>query len=415
MRLLVAIAVKHLLARKRQSIVSLLGIVLGVAFFLSISSLMQGSEKDFIRRLVDNTPHITISDEYRNPYLQPVQRLYPQGAVELRSVKPLTETRGIRNFEQVIAYLRSQPGGVRASPVLLGEALVNFAGKDYGISLNGMIPEDIQGITTIEEYMKAGSVEDLISNPDGIIIGAELARKLTLARGDNITVTAAGGQVRVFKIVGIFRTGRADYDERQAYASLKRVQALLNRPNRANRIIVKLDDPFAAHEMAAGIESRIRYKNVSWQEASEDILSTLVIRNVIMYSVVSAVLIVAAFGIYNVISTVVMEKHRDIAILKSMGFHARDIKRVFVIQGTMLGIIGNMLGIPLGCLLMFALMQIELKPPGSTEAVRMPLDWGLGQFAIAGGFAMAAAVAAAFLPARKGARVQPVDILRGGT
>lgn len=415
MRLLVAIAVKHLLARKRQSIVSLLGIVLGVAFFLSISSLMQGSEKDFIRRLVDNTPHITVFDEYRNPYLQPVQRLYPGAVIELRSVKPLTETRGIRNFEQVIAYLRNRPGGVQASPVLVGEALVNFAGKDYGISLNGMIPEDIEGITTIEEYMKSGSVGDLIANPDGIIIGAELARKLALVHGDNITVTAAGGQVRVFKIVGIFRTGRADYDERQAYASLKRVQALLNRPNRANRIIVKLDNPHAAHAMAASVESRIRYKNISWQEASEDILSTLVIRNVIMYSVVSAVLVVAAFGIYNVISTVVMEKHRDIAILKSMGFHAGDIKRIFVIQGTMLGIAGNMLGIPLGCAFMFALMQIRLTPPGSTEAVQMPLDWGLGQFAIAGGFAMAAAVAAAFLPARKAASVQPVDILRGGT
>jgi lipoprotein-releasing system permease protein len=414
MRLLVAIAVKHLLARKRQSIVSLLGIVLGVAFFLSISSLMQGSENDFIRRLVDNTPHITIYDEYRSPYLQPVQRLYPEALVELRSVKPLTETRGIRNFEQVIAYLRSQPG-IRASQTLVGEALVNFAGKDYGVSLNGMIPEDILGITTIEQYMKYGSVEDLIANPDGIIIGAELARKLTLAYGDNITVTAAGGRVRVFKIVGIFRTGRADYDGRQTYTSLKRVQALLNRPNRANRIIIKLDDPHAAHAVAASVESRIRYKNVSWQEASEDILSTLVIRNVIMYSVVSAVLIVAAFGIYNVISTVVMEKHRDIAILKSMGFHAGDIKRIFVIQGTMLGIIGNVLGIPLGCVLMFALMQVKLMPPGSTEAVQLPLDWGLGQFAIAGGFAMAAAVAAAFLPARKGARVQPVDILRGGT
>lgn len=414
MRLLVAIAVKHLLARKRQSVVSLLGIVLGVAFFLSISSLMQGSEKDFIRRLVDNTPHITISDEYRNPYLQPVQCLHPEAVVELRSVKPLTETRGIRNFEQVIAYLRNQTG-TRASPLLVGEALVNFAGKDYGISLNGMVPEDILGITTIEEYMKAGSVEDLISNPDGIIIGAGLARKLTLVRGDNITVTAAGGQVRVFKIVGIFRTGRADYDERQAYASLKRVQALLNRPNRVNRIIIKLDDPYAAHTLATNVESRIRYKNVSWQEASEDILSTLVVRNVIMYSVVSAVLIVAAFGIYNVISTVVMEKHRDIAILKSMGFHAGDIKRIFVIQGTMLGVMGNLLGIPLGCVFMFALMQVKLMPPGSTEPVNLPLDWGVGQFAIAGGFAMAAAVAAAFLPARKGARVQPVDILRGGT
>lgn len=134
-----------------------------------------------------------------------------------------------------------------------------------------------------------------------------------------------------------------------------------------------------------------------------------------MYTVVSAVLIVAAFGIYNVISTVVMEKHRDIAILKSMGFHAKDIQRIFVIQGFFLGIAGIMAGLPLGMGLMTTLMQIRFKPPGSLEEISMPIDWGILQFVIAGSFAMLAAIFAALLPARKAALVQPVDILRGGT
>jgi len=188
----------------------------------------------------------------------------------------------------------------------------------------------------------------------------------------------------------------------------------MDRPHRANTIIVKLPDPYRARAIAADLESRFSYKSISWQEASEDIMSTLAIRNIIMYSVVSSVLIVAAFGIYNVISTVVMEKHRDIAILKSMGFLARDIQRIFVIQGFILGIIGSLLGLPLGSALMYALMQVEFKPPGSTQPIVMPLDWGWLQFAIASGFALSAALIAAFLPARKGARVQPVDILRGG-
>lgn len=414
MKLFLAIALKHLLARKRQSIVSLLGIILGVAFFLTISSLMQGSEKDFIRRLVDNTPHITVVDDYRTPRKQPVEQAYKGATIELRSVKPLNETRGIRGYEQTIEYLRTLPG-VRTSAVLAGQALVSFAGRDFAITLSGMIPEDITDITTIEDYMKEGGVEELIANPDGIIIGQELAKKLSLSYGDNITVAATTGQIRTFKILGLFRTGRADYDERQTFASLKRVQALLDRPNRANNIIIKMDDPFAAHDLAAKIENRIGYKSISWQEASEDILSTLVIRNIIMYSVVSAVLIVAAFGIYNVISTVVMEKHRDIAIMKSMGFHAGDIKRVFVIQGVILGAIGSLTGLPLGCMLMYALMQVEFKPPGASDPVHMPLDWSIGQFLIASGFAMIASIAAAYLPARKAAQVQPVEILRGGT
>lgn len=412
MRLFFYIAVKHLMARKRQSIVSLLGIILGVGFFLTISSLMQGSEKDFIRRLVDNSPHITIYDEYRNVRTQPLLERYPEGAVELPRVKPLTEVRGIRGFEQTLEYLRSMPG-VQASPVLAGQALFNFAGRDYAVTLNGMIPEDIRTVSTIENYMVKGSIDDLIANPDGIIIGSEIAEKLSLHQGDNVSVASTTGQVRTFKILGIFRTGRSAYDSSQAFASIKRVQALMGRTNRANNIIMKLPNYSAAREVAASIESRIGYKAVSWQETSEDILSTLVIRNIIMYTVVSAVLIVAAFGIYNVISTVVMEKQRDIAILKSMGFEAGDMQRIFVIQGIMLGLAGSFAGIPLGCAMMYGLMQVRLKPPGSTEVINMPLDWGALQFIIAILFAMSASVLAAYLPARKAARVQPVDILRG--
>ena len=132
-----------------------------------------------------------------------------------------------------------------------------------------------------------------------------------------------------------------------------------------------------------------------------------------MYTVVSAVLIVAAFGIYNVISTVVLEKQRDIAILKSIGFRARDIRRIFLIQGFLLGLAGSAAGLPLGAALMWGLTQIRLKFPGGTDPIPLPIDWNWRQFAIAASFAVAAAVVAGLLPARKGARVQPVDILRG--
>lgn len=412
MQLLFGIASRHLMTRKRQSIVSLLGIVIGVGFFLAISSLMQGSQKDFIKRLIDNAPHITIADTYRDPSRQPLEHLYPQAAVEIRNVKPQTETRGIRGYQQALATIRAVPGA-RAAAVLTGQAILSFAGRDVNIVLNGMAPEEMRGLTTIEEHMTAGGIDDLIANRGGIIVGAELTRRLALKHGDNITLATATGQVRAFKIVGIFRTGNAHYDETQAFVDLKRVQALTDRPNRVNSIIVKLDDPQDAHKVAAYIESRIGYQSVSWQEATEDLLKTLFVRNVIMYAVVSAVLIVAAFGIYNIISTVVMEKHRDIAILKSMGFRADDIRRIFVMQGFLLGLAGIAMGLPLGCALMAGLAQIRLRPPGMDE-INMPIDWSLPQFFIAGGFALAAALLASWLPARKAARVQPVDILRGG-
>jgi lipoprotein-releasing system permease protein len=406
------VAFKHLLARKRQSLVSLLGIVLGVAFFLAIAALMQGSENDFIRRLVDNTPHITVYDEFRNPRKQPLAVRYPERVTEVRNVKPVTETRGIRGYERLLPEIRTLPG-IRASPVLVGQALVSFAGKERALSLNGMIPAEINDISTIRNFMIDGQVDDLIAEPDGIIIGHELARTLSLSRFNVITVVAPQGQVRTFRIVGIFRTGRSDYDNRQAFVALKRAQALFGRSHRINNIVIRLNVPQRAREVAATIEARIGFKAVSWQEASEDLMKTLAIRNTIMYTVVSAVLIVAAFGIYNVISTVVLEKQRDIAILKSMGFYAQDIQQIFLIQGIVLGLIGCMLGLPLGSLFMYGLMQIRFKAPGSSEIIQMPIEWAWQHFAIAGGFALCAALFAAYLPARKASRVYPVDILRG--
>ena len=157
----------------------------------------------------------------------------------------------------------------------------------------------------------------------------------------------------------------------------------------------------------------IGYKAVSWQESSENILSALLVRNVIMYSVVSAILLVASFGIYNVISTVVLEKTRDIAILKSIGFFARDIRRIFLIEGVLIGIAGSLAGLGLGAALMAVTQQVKLTVPGQTEPINLPVYWGADQFALAVAFAMLSAVAAAYLPARKAGRVQPVDILRG--
>lgn len=414
MKLLFAIAFRHLLARKRQSIVSLMGIVLGVAFFLAISSIMQGSEDDFIKRLVDNSPHITVSDEFRNPRTQPAEKLFGQsGVVAVHGVKPLTETRGIRNYHEAMAFLKTLPD-VSASPVMVGEGIITFAGQESGVTLNGMIPEEIDRVSTIRNYMTEGSLDRLISDPDGILIGVTLAKNLALSLNDTISISTQGGQVRTFKIVGIFKTGRGNYDRGQIFMNLKRAQSMLGRINRINGILIKLDDPNKALTRAADIEKVILYKSESWQESSEDLMNTLAIRNRIMYTVVSAVLLVAAFGIYNVISTVVMEKHKDIAILKSMGFPGFDIRVIFLIQGLLLGLAGNLAGLPLGVAFMKGLAKIQFRPPGSTEVIAMPISWDIRQFLIAAAFAMCAALLASYLPARKASKVEPVDILRGG-
>ena len=182
--------------------------------------------------------------------------------------------------------------------------------------------------------------------------------------GDNVTVSSPAGQVRTMKIVGLFDTGTTAIDEGQAFVLLKRAQALLGRTERANKLIIQLDDPYAARDVAAVIESHVGYRAESWQEAQQSLMSVLLVRNIIMYSVVSAILVVASFGIFNVISTVVLEKRRDVAILKSMGFHARDVRRIFLTQGVVIGAIGSVRGIGLGYGL------IALLRRGSAAAAR---------------------------------------------
>lgn len=412
MSLAASIAISHLLSRRRQTIVSVLGITLGVSFFLAISAMMRGSENDFMQRLVDNSPHVTVYDEYRNPRQQPVQIAFPSAIADIHGMKPRTELRGIRQYKEKLALIARRTD-LQIAAVLQGQVIASFAGMTRGVSITGVKPEQMKNVSRIEDYFVTGSLDSLSANPSGIIIGVGLADKFQLKMGDKLSITSPSGTIHLMKIVGLFNTGTTNYDESQTFALLNRVQNLLERPNVANRFILKLQDPQQSAVVAHQIERELGYKTQSWQEASQDLMNLVLIRNLIMYSVVSAILLVASFGIYNVISTVVLEKTKDIAILKSIGFEARDIERIFLIEGAILGLIGSISGSVLGLTLMYGLSRIAIKSPFNTTSAFLPIDWSSDQILIAIAFAMLSALFAAWLPARKGGRVRPVDILRG--
>ncbi|PXW96567.1 lipoprotein-releasing system permease protein [Sphaerotilus hippei] len=412
LRIALDVALAHLTSRKRQTLVSLTGVVLGVAFFLAVSSLMRGSELDFLARLVDNSPHVTVYDEFRRAPDQPAHLRWPGAAVEVRHVKPQRETRGIRGWSERLEAIEALPD-VRAAATLSGSALLGFAGRQQAVALNGVVPATLRDVSTIDEKMVQGTLQSLEAHPNGVIIGQGLLDKFSLHLGSTLTVLASDGSSRALRVVGVFRTGNASYDEGQAFVLLKRAQALLGRENRVNRIIIQLSDPYEARTVAQTVEGMTGYKSVSWIEASEDFLSLLLVRNLIMYSVVAAILVVASFGIYNTISTIVMEKTRDIAIMKSMGFHASDVRNIFLLEGLLVGLIGSAGGVLLGLVLMRGLAEVVIKPPGVQEVVHLPLWWGGDQFVLAAVFALVSCVLASWLPARRAAGVMPVDILRG--
>jgi lipoprotein-releasing system permease protein len=169
-----------------------------------------------------------------------------------------------------------------------------------------------------------------------------------------------------------------------------------------------------ARDVASRIEAETGYKSVSWQEANEDLLSAFQIRNFIMYTVVGAILLVASFGTYNIISTITHEKTRDIAILKSLGFTSATIRRIFLIEALAIGIGGMLVGWVLGYAMSLGLGRIEFKSP-YMDATTLPVYVTPLHYLLAGAIALAASAFAGYFPARKAAGVQPVEIIRGAS
>lgn len=411
-RLLLSIALKHISKRKRQTAVAVAGVGVGVGFFLAVSALMIGSQNDLIETLINSAPHIIVSDEIDSPSPQPALVANPGGAVAVRGFKPRNEVRGIRGWQEIVRAADAAADAV-ASPSLSGAVTLRIGGREEALGIIGIDPAIEEEVSEIEDNLSAGRLRDLETTQGGIIIGEELAERLGVGMGDTIGATSARGGSRSLRVAGLIEPGGNPLGggTSAGYVLLREAQSLTGQPFVINRIGVKLPDPYAAEDIAARLEARFGYKAESWQERSTDLLSVLVTRNFIMYTVISAILLVASFGIYSVVSNSVSDKARDIAIMRSMGFSSGDLQRIFVAEGMVLAAIGVVVGWAFGLVLLEILGSIEFSLGGATETI--PLDRRPRQFALAGVASFVSAGIAAWLPARKASRVDPVDILRG--
>lgn len=412
MRLLLDLARGMLTRRLRQTLVSVTGIALGVAFFIATAAIMRGFQTYFVTQIIDVSPHITIKDETRRPTAQAAELAHPDGAVLVHGVKPRDRVRGIRNAGQKVAMLEAMEG-VAAAPVLQAQSLLRYGSRDVSAVLTGLEPERHRRVSNVEEDMIAGTLDDLRRSANGIIVGEALAWRLGIGMGDTLSAVAPNGTVLSMKVVGVFRTGIQAVDQGHGFALLKVAQVLADRPNVVNQILIRLADVTQAEPMARQIEARFGDRTESWEEQSANILTVFVIQNAIMFSVTGAILLVAAFGIYNVISTVVIEKTRDIAILKSLGFTEGDIQLLFLVQGIVAGLLGALVGCLLGALMIEGLALIRFGTNTPSGQGQFLLDRDFRLYLLASFFAMVAAALASVIPARRASRLDPVQVVRG--
>jgi lipoprotein-releasing system permease protein len=313
----------------------------------------------------------------------------------------------------MIASLQAWVPGAM-TPSVQSKAVLRFAGRNLTVSVVGIDPRTEGNVSNLATHMRVGTLSSLYRASNAILLGDRLATKIGARVNSKITLISALGVTINATVVGTFHSGFRATDETTGYVLLRTAQTLENQIGIINEIRIRTRKPMEAQLISERIGEQTGYKSVSWQEAQEDLLSAIAIRNVVMYAVVGAILLVASFGTYNIISTITHEKTRDIAIMKSLGFRNQTIKSIFMIEAMVIGMAGAMMGWALGYLLTLGITSIQLNDPFSDHQ-SIPVLYSAKHYLLATTVALLSSLVAGYFPARAAARLQPVDILRGAT
>lgn len=410
------IAGTHLLARKKQSIIAALGVTFGIAMFVTLMGFMTGLNQLLDGLILDRTPHIRLYNEIQPSAQQPIE-LAPELSGQLtvvRSVRPAQTQEKIRNSLPLINALRQDERVLGVAPQVKAQVFYQ-AGP---INLSGLV----QGIDVLEEeeyfsiddYVIEGKITDLLSVNKGVILGAGLAGKMQVEIGDLVYATAPNGSRFPLKMVGTYQSGLAEIDNTQSYATLGTVQEILGESSSYfTDLHLKLYDVEKAPEMAWELSRLYEIDAIDIQQANAQFETGTSVRNIITYAVSFALLVVAGFGIFNILNMMIYEKMDDIAILKATGFSSRDVLGIFLIQALIIGIVGGLFGILLG----IGLSGLIDNTPFETEALptitTFPVNWNLGFYLAGIVFAMITTFFAGWIPSRKAGRIDPVEIIRG--
>lgn len=407
------LAWRQLMARKKQTFLILLGIGFGTLLFVSISGVQLGMRQYISEQLLNNTAHILISGSDRDISPKEVSTALFEHSNLIWRVPPAgkREDSRLENYQGWIQKLESESKVLDYSPRLSTNAFLTSGVFNVAAAMLGVVPDRHARLTHIEKYIKEGSFSALKTGGNHIVIGSGVASKLGVRLNQFINVSAGHGLSRSFKVVGIIHFGNKQADDSIAYASLTNVQTLTKNPGKVTEIAVALFDIDIAKTVANEWKIHSKDKVEDWQEANKAFMEVIRVQDFTRYFITTSILIVAAFGIYNVLTIMINQKRKEIAILRAIGYAPKKILELILYQGIVLGVSGGILGLVLGFLLClwFGSIDFGFEIGGSNHLL---ISYDISIYITAFVTANIAALVASYIPAWEASRMTPMDIIR---
>ncbi len=408
----------HLLSKKKQTIVAMLGVTFGIAMFILMISFMQGVNKFLEDTMLAATPDIHIYNDVKTDYTNSVAGTYFADSAKTIIVhhpKPKQIALNIKNADAIINDIKQNPLVMAVSPLLSTQVFYNYGPVQLNGFINGVnIMEEIR-LYSLNEKMKEGVAENLLTVDNGILIGSGLADKLNVTMGDMVSLATPTGNTMQFRIVGIFQIGIGTIDNAKSYVNITAVQQLLGKDRSyITDINIKLKNNKLSSSQAKGFAKKFNYKSEDWETANSSVTASNLIRDVLTYVVSITLLIVAGFGIYNIMNMAIANKMKDIAILKAQGFARKDIIQIFLSQSLIIGTLGAITGIILGWALSYTLSRTPFPANNSFISLKFfPVIFNPLHYIFAVVFGVLTTLIAGLMPSIKASKIDPVAILRG--
>ncbi len=414
--LIISVARSLLLARFRQTLVAAIGVTFGITMFITLLSFMNGLNHMLDGLVVNRTPHIRLYKEIKATKTQPVQKQkdFKNSYNFISSIKPKSELLEIHNSIAIIDFLKQDNRVVGVAPKITTPVFYNVGSIDLTGIINGIDVNEENRLFFFSDYVTYGNYIDLKNIPNSIILGKSAADKMSVNIGDVVQVTTNKGDRVQLKVVGLFQSGLAEIDKVQSYTSINTAQKLMGvSSNYITDIQIKLKDILLAPGMAKEYAKLFDIDAQDIQSANAQFDVGTKIRTLISYAVGITLLIVAGFGIYNILNMMIYEKMDSIAILKATGFSGKDVNAIFLTIALSIGIFGALAGMLFGFTLTSIIDQIPFKTDALPTITTYPIDYGIKYYTIAGIFAVVTTYFAGYFPSKKASKVDPVVIIRG--